>query len=347
MTTPPNQLALLSTDLDVGAVPPALRAAAADAAKYVIARQAPSTRRAYQIAWASWLLHCDTHAVLPLPIHPAQLVIYLSEMSRRGKAPATVRLALTALSVVDQRARATELEPHPRPIRSHPLVVDWLKGWSREHKEAPQRQAAVVTPAEIEQLLLTAAERPRGLSGAQHVTQYARDRCMLLLGIAAAMRVSELVALDVCDVEIRPRGIAVYVRRGKSDQTGKGHVRDVVPQGRVLRCPIDAWITWLRIRGEHPGPAFVGIGRDGGLSTTRLDDASARRIIARRAKAANLSLVSSHSMRATFATLAHANGKSMASIAQQGNWRSYNTLRTYIRQGELFKDSPSSGLLDD
>ncbi|HKP14425.1 MAG TPA: tyrosine-type recombinase/integrase [Gemmatimonadaceae bacterium] len=258
-----------------------------------------------------------------------------------------MRLALSAISVIDQHARTTESERHPRSVRSDPLVRDWLDGWSKEHPLAPQRQAAAVTPAQLDLLIQTAQERPRGVSAGQHVAAYARDRCMLLLGIAAALRVSELVALDIADVLVTDRGLRVYVRRSKTDQHGEGHYRGVVPQSRTLRCPVDAWGAWLGRRGTWAGPAFVGVERDGCVSRTRLDDSAARRMVARRAKACGLELVTSHSMRATFATLASGKGKALPRIAQQGDWASLDVLAGYVRQGELFEDSPTYGLLDD
>ena len=59
-----------------------------------------------------------------------------------------------------------------------------------------------------------------------------RDRALLLLGFAAALRRSELVALDVEDLEpsTRARGLMVPIRESKTDQeqagaAGRGAVR--------------------------------------------------------------------------------------------------------------------------
>jgi integrase len=336
------------------ALSPALARAAEDAARYVIESRSASTRRIYRVQWDAWRAHCAARGIPIVPVEPAELITYLthraaSPSARTGRtnAPNSIRLALSAISVIDQRARVTESERHPRAVRSDPLVRDWLDGWSREHPRAPQRRAAAVTPAQLDLLIQTAQERPRGVSAGQHVAAYARDRCMLLLGIAGALRVSELVALDIADVLVMERGLRVFVRKGKTDQHGKGHYRGILPQSRTLRCPIDAWGCWLGRRGTWPGPAFVAVERDGCLGRTRLDESAARRMVTRRAKACGLELITSHSMRATFATLASAKGKSLPRIAQQGNWSSLDVLSGYVRQGELFEDSPTYGLLDD
>lgn len=320
--------------------------AAREAARHVRNEKAPATLRAYAHQWAEWCNWCSARQLPRLPVSPAQLIVYLTDRSIGGAAPNSVRLALAAISVTDRRMRITPTDRHPPPVRSDPLVRAWLDGWSKENPIAPKRKAPTMTTQQLDLLLQRAQERPRSVPGSAHVAMYARDRCMLLLGIAGALRISELVGLDVVDVAQRERGLAIYVRRSKTDQAGEGHTRSIVPQGRQLRCPIDAWHYWMRVRGDWDGPLFVAVARDGQLDRARLSDSAARRIITRRAKAAGLDL-SSHSMRATFATLATEKRKPITRIAEQGAWASLDVLRGYVRQGELFDDSPSAGLLDE
>ncbi len=44
----------------------------------------------------------------------------------------------------------------------------------------------------------------------------------LLLGFAGAFRRSELVALDVADIEVVTEGLLITIRRSKTDQEGQG-----------------------------------------------------------------------------------------------------------------------------
>ena len=55
-----------------------------------------------------------------------------------------------------------------------------------------------------------------------------RDRALLLVGFAAAFRRSELVALDVADLEQTPEGLRVTIRRAKTDQEGLGRTLAIV-----------------------------------------------------------------------------------------------------------------------
>jgi site-specific recombinase XerC len=49
-----------------------------------------------------------------------------------------------------------------------------------------------------------------------------RDRALLLLGFAGAFRRSELVALNVGDLEFCDSGLRVTIRKSKTDQEGLG-----------------------------------------------------------------------------------------------------------------------------
>jgi integrase len=63
-----------------------------------------------------------------------------------------------------------------------------------------------------------------------------RDRALLLLGFAGAFRRSELVALDVADIEETSEGLRVSIRGGKTDQERTGTTIAIV-RGSVA-CPV-------------------------------------------------------------------------------------------------------------
>ena len=65
-----------------------------------------------------------------------------------------------------------------------------------------------------------------------------RDRALLLIGFAGAFRRSELVALNVSDIEFGADGLKVTIRRSKTDQEGEGQVIGIA-YGTCL-CPVAA-----------------------------------------------------------------------------------------------------------
>ena len=56
-----------------------------------------------------------------------------------------------------------------------------------------------------------------------------RDRALMLVGWAAALRRSELAALEICDLSFEREGVMLAIRRSKRDQEGGGE-----PIGRAL-----------------------------------------------------------------------------------------------------------------
>jgi integrase len=70
-----------------------------------------------------------------------------------------------------------------------------------------------------------------------------RDRALLLLGFAGAFRRSELVALDVADLDFCDGGLRVIIRKSKTDQEGQGATIAIVAGS--IACPVKALRAWI------------------------------------------------------------------------------------------------------
>jgi integrase len=101
-----------------------------------------------------------------------------------------------------------------------------------------------------------AGAAPAGLKGL-------RDRALLLLGFAGAFRRSELVALDVADLEETEDGYRITIRRSKTDQEGIGTTIAII-RGNGC-CPVKAVKKWMEAAGISEGPIFRPV-RKGGLA---------------------------------------------------------------------------------
>jgi integrase len=323
-------------------LPPELQAAYERAAERVGEIGAPNTEKAYWAAWRGWAAHCTRYELPPLPIQPEHLTAYLETLET---APNTVRLQLTALSSLDQAHAVAQGDESRGSVRSTPWVKRWLKAWTRKHPTAPRKRAAAITPKELVRVLELAAEPGFNQSRPAHAARYARDRCMLTLGCAAALRVGELCALELADVLESSEGLVVIVRSSKTDQGGAGAAMAIHPQTNRAICPVEAWRQWLRLRGSAPGPLFVGIGRNGALELEPLGRRQTMRVITERCQAAGLAHVTSHSMRATFGTLAKR--RPLSEVMAHGRWKSASVAMRYQREGGLFDSSPTRGLFDE
>jgi site-specific recombinase XerD len=172
-----------------------------------------------------------------------------------------------------------------------------------------------------------------------------RDRALLLLGFAGAFRRSELVALDVADIEETQTGLLVTIRRSKTDQEAMGRTI-AITRGDVA-CPVKALREWLNAAGIESGALFRPINKSGTVATTRLTCRSVANIVKEYAGRAGFdaAIFSAHSLRSGFLTSAAAKGASIFKMMDQSGHKSIDTLRGYVRDAELFKNHAGAGLL--
>jgi site-specific recombinase XerD len=209
-----------------------------------------------------------------------------------------------------------------------------MRGARRTLGVAPIKKSAATS----DKVLAMVAGGERDLAGK-------RDRALLLLGFALAARRSELVALDVADVEECPEGLRVTIRRSKTDQEGAGAVVAVC-RGSIA-CPVAAMKDWLAAASITEGPVFRPVGKGGRLLPNRLTPQSVALIV--KAYAARLRLdpgaFSGHSLRSGFLTSAAARGASLFKMMDVSRHKSVDTLRGYVREADAFRDHAGAGLL--
>lgn len=131
-----------------------------------------------------------------------------------------------------------------------------------------------------------------------------RDRAVLLLGFAGAFRRSELVALNVEDLEFCNDGIRVTIRKSKTDQEGLG-ATIAVALGSIA-CPVQAVRTWLETASISSGPIFRPVTRKRTISSRRLSGRAVADLVKKYAQDAGLKAgdFSGHSLRSGFLTSA-------------------------------------------
>lgn len=152
-------------------------------------------------------------------------------------------------------------------------------------------------PATADKVLAMVAEAGADLKGL-------RDRAILLLGFAGAFRRSELVALNVEDLEFCDDGIRVTIRKSKTDQEGLG-ATIAVALGSIA-CPVQAVRTWLETASISSGPIFRPVTRKGTISSRRLSGRAVADLVKKYAQDAGLKAgdFSGHSLRSGFLTSA-------------------------------------------
>jgi site-specific recombinase XerD len=306
---------------------------------YQRASKADATVRAYTADAKAFEAWCLQYGFRPLPASPEAVAGFLVVEAEAGLSSSTIGRRLSAISYAHKLMKA----PDPTGDEEVRAV---MKGIRRRVGIAPKQKAAATADILTALLMRT----PDTLTGK-------RDRALLALGFAGAFRRSELVALNVEDLREDPEGLRVMIRRGKTDQEGKG-VEKPVPHGRFIR-PVALIREWLDAAGITEGPVFRPVSRSGkvreakgvsaqvGPKPPRLTTQSVADILKRYCTAAGLdaSMFGAHSLRAGFVTTAAERGADLAKIMEVSGHRDPKTVMTYIRNADAFKRHAGSGFL--
>jgi integrase len=204
---------------------------------YAEAARAPATLRAYATDWRAFSAWCAAHNVDALPASPQTVALFLADLPGR---PATLRRKLAAIAVMHRAAG------HEAPT-AHGVVRATLAGICRERGVAPRPKTALLV-GELRAALATCGDR--------HID--VRDRALLLIGFAGALRRSEL---DVDDVRFEAEGVVLRLRRSKTNQEGMLEEVAVLYGGirTLARCApskrgsqLAGWAERAAVSGRRP-----------------------------------------------------------------------------------------------
>jgi integrase len=312
------------TDLVKGAelIPPSPQAR-----EFIRASKAESTLRGYRSDWRNFVAWCEWHNVCPLPALPEVVASYIAECASHLKVGSIQR----RLNAIAEAHKAVGLDSPT----SAGMVRNTLKGIRRSLGTAPAQKA----PALTDDIRAMVGVCDAGLIGL-------RDRALILLGFAGAFRRSEVVGLDLGDLDFGKDGLTVHLRRSKTDQDGKGRKIGIPYGSNPDTCPVRVLQSWLQAAGLAEGPAFLTINRHGQMLGSRLAAADVARVVKKLALRAgpDPARYAGHSLRAGHATSAAIAGASERSIMNQTGHRSVQMVRRYIRDGSLFRENSAGKL---
>lgn len=294
---------------------------------YLKAEKASNTRKGYATDWADFLAWCGQVSLQPLPALPETVARYLAQLADCGRKTSTIQRRVAAI-------RSAHKAAGYEPPTSTEGVKATMRGIRRTLRSKPTRKK----PTTAELLAKVLAHLPNTLAGI-------RDRAILLVGFAAALRRSELIALQLEEIERRAGGVLVHLGHSKSDQEGKGTSLPV-PNGRKLR-PVEALDAWLAAAKITSGPVFREVDRHGRVGAGPLSGRSIARIVKRAIKAAGLdeAAFSGHSMRAGFVTSALDAGEDPLKIKGHSRHVKLDTLAIYDRRENDFDDHAGGDFL--
>jgi site-specific recombinase XerD len=323
-----NALVPISPGASRPALPVELTATLELAADFAKASKAKATLAAYGTDWRIFDVWCAARGISALPATAAALCGFLADEATVGRRASTLGRRLAAIRYFHRAAG------YDSPTGDE-AVKATLSGIRRTIGAAPVRKRAATSDMVI------------AMSATGTSLRALRDRAIILLGFAGAFRRSELVALDVEDLEEAPEGLLVTIRRSKTDQEGIGR-KVAIPRGEIA-CPVAALRAWVEAAGITEGAIFRRV------FNKRAQRVADRRLAARnvativKAAATKLGLEAAafagHSLRAGFVTSAVKRGANLIKITDVTGHRSLEMLKTYSRDAEAFVGHAGAGLL--
>jgi len=281
-----------------------------------------NTQKAWRSDWKVFLEFCQPSGLSPLPVISEDVAAFVSYCREAGKKPATVRRYLSTIAVAHRVAKLMN------PIQDEAVTLE-LRRLDQE-RSVRQRQAKALGWEQIKQFLETAGDS----------LPATRERALLCVAYDTMGRRSELIALDVDDIEVLPDGTGrALIRKSKTDQAGEGNT------AYLSRTTIRYLNDWLKAAEITEGAIFrrvigrgtakdlpEGSGRIGGrLSVDGVAQAFKRVAKWIGMQAEEVAQVSGHSIRVGATQDLLALNIDLASVMQAGRWK---TNRMPMRYGE-------------
>src|SRR5690606_15448256 len=130
-------------------------------------------------------------------------------------------------------AHQTEGEVNPIAEQSVKAV---RRGLRRTLGTAPRRQSRPLSTDDIRRMLASIDRA---------TARGTRDAALILLGFASPLRRSVLAGLELADIDPKPEGLLIRVRKSKTDPEGRGQLAGVAHGRHAETDPVTALDAWL------------------------------------------------------------------------------------------------------
>jgi len=273
-----------------------------------------NTLRAYESDYRDFSVFCLKNNFSSMPADPKIISLYLTHLSQTSKF-STLKRRIASISVIHKLKDHYIDTKHPI-IRENLLGIKRLKGSNQKAKKPIlindlKQIIDVITKHSIKEIRKT------------------RDKALILIGFAGGFRRSELVALEIDDIEFVREGVKIFVKRSKTDQSGEGMIKAIPSFNSTLYCPVLHLQDWMA-KGKSINKKIFPI-----------SDKSVALIIKKYANLAGLdgNKYAGHSLRSGFATSTAEAGAEERNIMSMTGHKTTQMVRRYIQEANLFKNN--------
>ncbi|MBY6185499.1 tyrosine-type recombinase/integrase [Marinobacter hydrocarbonoclasticus] len=315
------------------------------------ARLSEKTWQARQSDLRQYGYWCQAHGIHPERATDADLCLWMTHMACEGR-PNRLHY--------NPHSRTSTLVAGPAlSVRSIRRRLSTLKWWMAQQGRTPNPASSSLVQdhlAGVVRLLPSRPKRAKGLGSdpmSQLMTQMdekefvcLRDKTLIAVGFAGALRVSDLASLQIEDVRLYPNGanLGFETRKRRSEFSQVPIVAGTDPG----RCPVALLQRYLTKLGSANGPLFRRANRNRQPLEKGLHPSSVARIIMKRATEIGLTAshggVSGHSLRRGFIDSALLKGAPISEVMKISGHRDPKTLMLYLDDLGHFNQHPGQGL---
>lgn len=283
---------------------------------------AVNTQRAYRADLKDFNGWCTTSGQIPFPVSPETLAAYVSHLADTCKW-ATINRRLAAISKLHQLNNSET----PTQNRIFRIVMEGIK----RTKGIRQKQAPAFKLNILKQLL-------RDFD--TEFNANLRNKALLLLGFTGAFRRSELVALNVEDLDFTDEGLIISLQKSKTNQYGDYEEKAIFYSPEAILCPVRTLKAWIQKLNKTSDALFVRVRKGDRITSDRLTDKTVNDLV----KTYFGEEFSAHSLRASFITIAKINGADDSEIMRQSKHKTSAMIQRYTRIEDIKKHNAAMKL---
>jgi len=275
--------------------------------------KASNTLRAYKADYKDFTSFCIKHGFKSMPSEPKILSLYLTHLSQTSKF-STLKRRLASISVIHK------LSGHYIDTK-HPMITENLMGIKRA-KGSYQKAKKPILINELKLII-------KVINKDKNEKRRLKNKALILIGFAGGFRRSELVAIQIEDIDFVTEGVKIFIKRSKTDQSGEGMTKGIPYFSNSEYCPVISLKNWLDKLEKKDGKIFD------------MSDKSVALTIKKYAAIGGLdsNKYSGHSLRSGFATSAAELGAEERSIMAMTGHKTSQMVRRYIQEANLFKNN--------
>lgn len=282
---------------------------------YENASLSPNTLRSYQSMCRKFQAWCEANGQLFLPTSAETIALYLSSLGET-----------VSFSTLDSTIAAIEMahEKSGASIKGDRTLYRRVrKGIRRVHKENQTiKQAPAMTVLDLKGACCRLKENLK-----DH-----RDKSLLTLTFFGAFRRSEVVSLNIENIEFTDKGMAISILQSKTSDT-KQIVYISFTRDKDI-CPVNSLKKWIEQSEIKEGAVFRSLLK-GGKVSNRLSGHAVSEII----KLHFGSEYSGHSARRGLVTASAEKGTPMHVIKKHSRHKSADMVLRYVEDARGFEDS--------